>query len=110
MRRNKGPRDSLRACCAECPTRTRLANIAGPSSEESGVPHLFRFASYASPSEFRTSEISQRGLQPSLTPVASRPPPHPPHLYGWERSIQAVAGHCPCPPFEVVLGRNHSDT
>jgi len=44
----------------------------------SGVPHRFRFASYATPSEIRTPEISQRGLQPSLAPVAFRSLPPPP--------------------------------
>src|SRR5215212_8039011 len=41
--------------------RCRLANITGQSSEESGVPHQPRLASYANLSELRTPEISQRG-------------------------------------------------
>jgi hypothetical protein len=76
--RRRRCRSGRLARSAACPTKTRLANIRGPSSEESGTPHRFRFASYANPSEFRTSEISQRGSPPSATPVAYRcsPPSH----------------------------------
>jgi len=56
---------------------TRLANITGPSSDRSGASHRFRFASYANSGELRTSEISQRGSQLPVSPVAFRPPPLP---------------------------------
>jgi hypothetical protein len=55
--------------------RCRLATISSPSSEESGAPHQPRFASYVNASGFRTPEIWQRGLQPSLVPGAFRSPP-----------------------------------
>jgi hypothetical protein len=71
------PCDTLRAHRAECPSRTRLANITGPSSEESGVPHRSRLASYANPSEFRTPAIFSGGC--SLL---------------WS---QSRSGPCPCP-------------
>jgi hypothetical protein len=70
-------RDSLRARRAECPARTRLANITGPASDRSGVPHRFRYASYANPRGFRIPEIWQRGPPPA-PPVELRSLPPPP--------------------------------
>jgi hypothetical protein len=71
-------RNSLRTRCAECPTRSRLANIAGPSSDKGGVPHRFGIAYHANTSEFRTPDISQRGSPPFASPVALRSLPPPP--------------------------------
>jgi hypothetical protein len=53
-------------------------NITGPSSDRSGGPQQPRYASYANPSEFRTSEISQRGSPLPAPPVAFRSLPPPP--------------------------------
>src|SRR5215212_5287800 len=51
-------------------------------------------------------------VEPSVPPrpLAVTDPPlgearHPDTI-----SIQAVASYCPCPPFEVVSGRNHKET
>ena len=74
------PCDTLRVHRAECHTRPRLANMTRPSSDRGGVPHRFRLTSYANPSEFRTREISQRGSQPSVVPVAFQSPPPLPAL------------------------------
>ena len=41
------------------------------------MPHRLTFALYATPSEFRTPEISQRGSPPFAHPVAFRCPPPP---------------------------------
>jgi hypothetical protein len=84
IRGDNGPGYSLRARRAECSTRATLANITGPSSDRSSVSSGFRYASYANPGEFRISEISQRGSQPSVAPVALRSLPLRPYLYGWE--------------------------
>jgi hypothetical protein len=54
-------------------------NVSERNCKRSDVPTEFCFALYANPSEFRTSEISQRGSQPSVAPVALRslPPIYP---------------------------------
>src|SRR5829696_9150729 len=53
-------------------------------------PFEFRFAYDANPSEFRISEISQRGLQPSLVPVALRALPPPPLRSGQGKLLMTL--------------------
>ena len=79
MQRNNGPSESLRARRAECPARTTLANITGPSSDRSEVPCEFRFEYDANPSGFRTRKFAARvavarapGRVPVPAPTALR--------------------------------------
>jgi hypothetical protein len=62
-------------------------NVSERCCKRSDVPTEVCFALYANLREFRTSEISQRGLQPSLGPVAFRslpPPPAPVRVGAWQ--------------------------
>ena len=109
---------------AACPTRTRFANITGPSSEESGASHRFRFALYVTPSEFRISDISQRGSPPFAPPVGfgCLPSAHSRTKQRGSRCTPAAKEplatmslheHDPTHaylPFEAVSERNHSET
>ena len=90
IRGDNGPGYSLRARRAECSTRATLANITGPSSDRSSVSSGFRYASYANPGEFRIPEISQRGSQPSVAPVALRSLPLRPYFTGVNLGLEVV--------------------
>jgi hypothetical protein len=76
-------RDSLRARRAECPTRTRVANISGPSSHRSSVPHRFGVAYDANPSGFQTQRFRSEGCSRLWSRSRSGPCPPCPHQYGW---------------------------
>ena len=55
----------------------RLANITGPSSDKSGVPHRFRCALYANRREFRIQKFGSEGrpAREGASPEGARPCP-----------------------------------
>jgi hypothetical protein len=88
-------RDSLRARRAECPTRTRVANISGPSSHRSSVPHRFGVAYDANPSGFQTQRFRSEGCSRLWSRSRSGPCPLPtPVRVGTTTSKSYISAHC----------------
>jgi hypothetical protein len=91
-------RDSLRARLAGCPTRSRVANITGPSSHRSSVPHRFGVASYATPSGFQSQRFRSEGCSclwsRSRSGPCSMPTPPAPVRVGTTTSKLYIRAHC----------------